>query len=224
MTTNGVKRLHGFTRATTDEMKTQISDSIPLTNELQEACDTAHDACDICTSTRRPVARKQIYMSHANKECNHTVTAECVTTYIRGEKYEGLNIIDAGANFCERTLLSKWDAASLSVVSETECIYHHGAPTYFTADPEFTKPILVRFLRIHDISLHVKPFRSLSKNKKIKRKNGLVRLVLDRISRESTDAAPNVLVGKTPFLANSFHGSCVLSAFRLAWGYSPSML
>lgn len=64
--------------------------------------------------------------------------------------------------------------------------------------------------------------RSSSKIVKVERNKGLCKLVLDRISRETTYASPNVLVARTSLLTNSFHGT--QSFARSSWGYSPLML
>lgn len=48
--------------------------------------------------------------------------------YIRGEKNEGLNIVKAGTNHGERTIVAKKNASELSRKLGTKWIYQRGAP------------------------------------------------------------------------------------------------
>lgn len=103
-------------------------------------------------------------------------------------------------------------------------MYHHGAPTTFSADPQFCQTVMKKFLISHGIELLQKPPKSSSKDGKIERKNGIFNEVLSRISRESTTASPRFLVSTASFLTNTFHGKSVLDSFQLAIGYAFSFL
>lgn len=48
--------------------------------------------------------------------------------------------------------------------------------------------------------------------------------ILEKISKADPTATPSLIISRTSFLANLFHGWKKLSAFQLAKGYSPSVL
>lgn len=221
---NAIKKIHRFTHASADEMKSILKDADKLSPELSDACDMICNACDICASTGRPAHRKKVSISHVNEAFNQSMQADFLVVYVSQDKYEVLNMIDAGTNYGERVIVQKRDAQEMAAKLETEWIYHHGAPRTFSADPEFTRPALRKILKSHGIDIQERPSCSSSKNGKVERNNGLFKQIFDRISHEQTTASPQTLVARASFLCNIFHGSSILSSFQLARGYSPSLL
>ena len=222
--TNAIKRIHRMTHATADEMRKLLEDAGQLTTELSEACGRVHEACEVCVSTGRPAHKRKISLTHVNEEFNQSLQADFVIVYIRGKKHEVLNMVDAGTNYGERAIARKRTAEVMREIFESHWIYKHGSPASFSADPEFTRPVLTKYLEAHGIVVEVKPSRSSHKNGKVERNNGLFKAILGRLSKEATSASAQLLVSRASFMANLFHGSAVLSAFQLARGYSPSIL
>lgn len=220
---NMAKKIHRFTHAHSDEMKMLFKDAGMLTPVLKAACEKVHDACEICVSSGEPKKRKKISLTHVNSAFNEDLTADFVTVRISGEKYEVLNIVDAGTRYGERVIASSRNSTSMQSLLETEWLYHHGAPKTFSADPEFCKPVFERFLRSHNIELRERPSRTSWKNGLVERNNGTFKRVLDRIARENTTASPSTLVARASMMTNVFHGSSVMSSFQLARGYAPSL-
>ncbi|PXF40233.1 hypothetical protein BWQ96_10056 [Gracilariopsis chorda] len=98
MDKNTMKKIHRFTHATSTEMKALLEDADKLNDNLSHMCDTIYEACDICASSGRPAPRKKISISHVNEAFNESVQTDFLVAYIGVEKYEVLNIIDAGTN------------------------------------------------------------------------------------------------------------------------------
>lgn len=219
-----VKKVHRLTHATSEEMKRLFKDARMGNRKVCEACDKVYEACDICTSSGRPHNSKKISLTHVNEGFNEEVQADYTVVYIKGEKYFVLNIVDAGTRYGERAIANSRDAATMMQMMETEWLYHHGAPKYFSADPEFCKPVFERFLAGHEITLRPRPSRSSHKNGRVERNNGVFKSVLSRLSKEQTNASPWTLVSRASFMTNLFHGSSILSAFQMARGYTPSVL
>lgn len=66
--------------------------------------------------------------------------------HIGKDKCEVLNFVDAGTNYGERTIVARSDTFEMSTKLESEYIYHHEAPKYFSTDPEIIRPILTKIL------------------------------------------------------------------------------
>ena len=60
-----------------------------------------------------------------------------MTVYIREEKYKVLNIVDMSTLYGERAIAPTKDGKVMMAMVEVEWLYKHGAPTKFSADPEF---------------------------------------------------------------------------------------
>lgn len=113
-----------------------------------------------------------------------------------------MNIADSVTNYGEREIVPSRSAAIMKNMLEKNWIYKHGAPKYFSADPEFTRPVLLKFLSTHGIETKVRPSRCSHKNGKIERSNGLFKAILERISKENTVASPHILVARASFMSN----------------------
>lgn len=83
-------------------------------------------------------------------------------------------------------------AEAISVKLETERLYHHGAPNFFGADPEFCNKKLKSFLRAHQIQIRFGPSVSPHKNGKVERNNEIFKSVFEKISRDTTTATNEV--------------------------------
>lgn len=221
---NVVKRVHRFSHVTSKEMQEMFRDAKMNSREIYKACDKVHKACDICASTGRPKDKKKVSLTQVNEAFNAEIQANCVIVYIKEEKYEVLNIIDLGTRYGERAIATTQSAENMTNMLETEWLYHHGAPGKFSADPEFCRPFMERFLNAHSIELKPRPSRSPAKNGRIERNNGTLKRILSKLSKESITSLPHTLVAKASFLTNLFHGNATLSSFQLARGYSPSIL
>lgn len=163
-------------------------------------------------------------MTHGNGAINEKIQADFAIVYIRQDMYEVLNIIDVGTRYGERDISSDWQGNTMMQMIEIECIYHHGAPRFFSADPELFRPLLDYFMKMHHIKTNPRTSRSSPKNGKIERKNCVFKTILSSLSRENKTASPATLVARASFMTNIFHGNAKLSAFQMARGYAPSVL
>lgn len=219
-----VKKIHRLTHATDDEMKQLFKDGNMSNERINDACEKIHQACDICTSTGRPRNSKKISLSHVNEAFNEEIQVDYTVAYINEQKYFILNMVDAGTRYGERAIAFSRDAKTMMEMIETHWLYNHGAPKYFSADPEFCKTFFEKFLLAHKITLRPRPSRASFKNGRVERNNGVFKTVLSRLIREKTTATPPTLIARASFLTNLFHGNSDLSAFQLARGYAPSIL
>lgn len=218
------KKLHRFTHAPIEEMTRLLTDAGKFTHSLASEYAKVHRSCDICASTGTPTPKRKISISHINTEFNNEIQADFVTIFIREERFEVLNIIDTGTKYGERVIAKDHSGETMINLIETAWFYHHGTPKSFSADPEFCKRFLSRFLQTHAITLNARPSRSSHKNGRVERNNGVFKNILARLSKEKTSASGATLIARASFMANLFHGSSTLSAFQLARGYSPSVI
>ena len=152
---NMVKRVHRFSHSTATEMKELFKDASLLSGGIGKACDKVHRACDICASTGRLKDKEKVSLTHVNEAFNVEIQADYVIVYIREEKFEVMNMIDLGTRYGERAIAKTPSSESMTEMLESEWIYHHGAPEKFSADSEFCRPFMQRFLTAHNIELGV---------------------------------------------------------------------
>lgn len=143
--------------------------------------------------------------------------------YIMGEKVEVLNIVDTGTRYGEGVMASGRSAEQMTSMAEISWLSRHGAPKEFSADPEFCKPFLMRFLLSNNVTLNPRPSRSSSMNGIVERNNGVFKNILARLEKETTEASPSVIFSTASLMSNMLHGNKDMSSFQLARGYSPSI-
>lgn len=218
------KRIHRFGHANEGEMRKIMEPMKYDDEEVKRVCKKVQTACAICAMTGRPVDRKKISTTHIHAAFNDEIQVDYLYAEIHDTKYEILNIIDTGTRYGERMMTTCRSAENMKQQFETNWFYVHGAPSHFSADHEFCRPTLNRFLTKHSITLHPRPSRSSNKTGKVERNNGVFKAVLDRLQKADEHAVPQVLIARASFLTNLFRGSKVMSAFQLARGFTPSIL
>lgn len=221
---NGIKNSHRFTHASAREMFNLLKDAKMTTASTQHYCQKVSSACDICAQSGRPYPKKKISITHVNEAFNQSLQVDFLVVYVNGKKYFVLNIIFVGASHGERCLPENRSASYMIRSLEREWIYHHGAPRFFSSDPEFCNQHLNSFLKCHDIELQTRPSRSSHKNCKVERNNGIFKSVFNKNAVESTTTDVDLLVKRASFVTNLFHGNSILSSSQLARGYSPSVI
>lgn len=144
-----------------------LKDAKKLSDALYDTCDAVHGARGICALRGRPITSKQISLSNVREEFNESIQSDFVVVYIRSDKDGVFNIIDLGTNYSERTIGPRRDATEVSNKLESEWTFHHGVPTNFRAEPEFTNLVLKKLLSSHEIHIQDRPARLSSKNGKV---------------------------------------------------------
>lgn len=99
-----VKKLHGFTHASSYEMKNLISDAGIMTAALEKLCDKVFEPCPICSSSGRPAHRKKISIFHVNEAFNVEIKANFMLVHLDGTELYVLKIVDLGTNYGESAI------------------------------------------------------------------------------------------------------------------------
>lgn len=218
------KRIHRFGHANAREMERIMRPMKFDENMVRKVCDRVQSACPICASTGRPTDRKKISTTHLNSAFNQEVQADYVYITIHGKRHEVLNVIDTGTKYGERIITTSRSAEDMKGQFERIWFYRHGAPSNFSADHEFCRPVLRRFLTRHSIIIHPRPSRSSNKTGIVERNNGVLKTVLDKIQRADAHGTPELILARASFITNMMRGSKIMSAFQMARGYMPSIL
>lgn len=92
-------------------------------------------------------------------EFNDLIQADFLTVFIRGARYEVLNIVDTTTRYGERAIAPNQNGETLMNLIEYEWIYHHGPPRAFGADPEFFKGFFKILRQTNEIKLHARASR-----------------------------------------------------------------
>lgn len=218
------KRVHRFGHASASDMIELMKPSGYDVAKIREACNKVYSACAICAASGRPADKRKVSTTHVNSAFNNELQSDFCYVYIRGKKCEVLNMMDIGTRYGERIMTTSRSAEEIKRVFETHWFYKHGAPANFSADQEFCRPVLKRFLDEHAIKLNARPSRASNKTGRVERNNGVFKLILDRLQRADSKSAPDVLIARASFMTNLIRGSRIMNAFQLARGYAPSIL
>ena len=143
---------------------------------------------------------------------------------IRESKHTVLHLVDTGTGYSEAAITTSRKAETIIDTFETQWLHRHGAPLSVSADDEMNNQPCRKFFGAHSIQYKPRPARRHNKTGIVERKNGTLKLILERLQKESTRASDHVILSRATFISNYFSGSRILSSFELARGYSPSIL
>lgn len=59
------------------------------------------DSFEVCVSIGRHMNKRKVSLSHVNETFNQSIQADYVNIYIRGDKFEVLNIVFIGTKYGE---------------------------------------------------------------------------------------------------------------------------
>lgn len=218
------KWIHRYTHATEAETLSLCKDAEILTPALESAIKEVCGACEVCAKNGRPKSSRKVSLTHVNQEFNQEIQVDFLFVYISGKKYCILIITDTGTGYTELSIAADRSMSTIILLLETEWICHRGAPAAFSADDEYNKSALRTYLSTHGIEFKPRPARRHNKLGVVERKNGVVKTILGKLTDESNQTPPEVLISRTAFLSNLFSGNRLLSSFELVRGYSPSFV
>lgn len=218
------KRIHRYTHASKDETKSLCRDANILNEELEQAIDKVHDACEICAKNGRPKSSKKVSLSHVNTAFNQEIQIDFFFITLRGTKFCVINITDTGTGYTVLAIAPDRSTSTIIRLLETEWICHHGAPHAASADDEYNRAPVRNYLSSHDITFKPRPARRHNKTGIVERKNQVVKTILSKLDADTSEGTPVTLVSRAAFLSNMFSGNRTLSSFELVRGYSPSVV
>lgn len=221
---NLAKKVHRYSHAHESEMINLFKNAGILTPPLALACRKVVDACDACKGSGRRGIKRKISLSHVNQAFNEEIQADFATVRFKDANHEVLNVVDTGTTYGLRLIVPDRSAKTMKKLLEKHWFLEFGAPKSFSADPEFTRGVMERFLQLHDVTLQQRPARSSNKNGIVERQNGVFKMIMERLSKHDKTSEVDEVVARASLFTNLIKGSNVLSSFQLAKGYSPSIL
>ena len=218
------KRIHRYTHATQEEMKTLCEEAGMLDEELIAAIERVCEACEVCAKNGRPIPSKKVSLSHVNQAFNVEIQIDFFFPTVRGKKHTVMNMTDTGTNFTEIVRCESREAQTMINAIETVWIYRHGAPAAISADDEYNRTAVCQFLRAHNIEFKPRPTRRHNKTGIVERKNATIKAIINKLDDEPSNATSETILKRAAFLSNLFSGNKLLSSFELARGYRPSVV
>lgn len=218
-----VKKVHRFTHANSTELSSLFKEAGMLTPKIEKAIDKVTASCNACASSGRPANTRKISLKNVNKDFNTEVQADFLTVKFGTNKYELLNVVDCSTAYAERSIVNSRSAQSMMSKFEESWMCRHGAPQYFSADPEFCLPFFAKYRNGHGIHVNERPARSSHKNGRVERSNGVFKTVFEKLCKEKTKAGIELLVARSSFISNLIFGRSTVNSFQLARGYLPSI-
>lgn len=177
-------------------MKVLLADAGVMTIELSEAFDIVNQSCAVCAATGRPAAHKKTSLTHINKSFNQSTQADFVIIYLKGKKFEVLNIIEAATRYGERTIEFYRTAKQVTEIFERTWFCEHGAPMTFSADPELCLTVLNYFLDKYGIIKRERPSSSSHNNGRIERNNGVFKSIVEGLEKSWSSRERSNQIGK----------------------------
>lgn len=218
------KRIHRYSHAPLREMVDIMKAGGKGGESVEKLCKEIVDSCPVCAKSGLPLSSKKVSLSHVCQSFNQEVQADFMFVEIRKSRYCVLHIVDAGTRYSECIIVGKRCGEEMVIAMETGWLLRHGAPRRFSADSEFSKGPMRKFLGTHNITLAERPVRRHNKTGIIERKHRTVKNILERLQNDISNASDATLLARATFFSNIFHGSSVISAFELVRGYKPSIL
>lgn len=80
-----------------------------------------------------------------------------MTVKFRDDKSEILNVVDTGTAYGERIAVQSRSAKTMMDKFEEIWLCRHGAPSKFSADPEFCQPFFQKYLAGHGTRVNDRP-------------------------------------------------------------------
>lgn len=138
-----------------------------------------------------------------------------------------LHLFGTGTAYYEAAIVEDRKTTTITAIVESHWFSRHGAPRYASGDDEFdadTRKRLGIFFESRGILFKSRPVRRQYKIGIIERKHGTLRRIIERLQFYKITIDDNTLLSNATFLFNCLPGSHDLSSFKLARGYSPSVL
>lgn len=112
---------------------------------------------------------------------------------IREAKYCVLHVVDTGTAFSRTAIANKRSAKCMSTLLESIWIHRHGASVSLSADAEFAKAPIRKFLSTHYVELRERPVRRHNKTGIVERKHHTVKAIFQRLQKDTLYASDALL-------------------------------
>lgn len=146
-----------------------------------------------------------------------------MTVKFRDGKYEILNVVDTGTAYEERIMVESRSAKTVMAKFEEIWLCRHGAPSNFSADPEFCQTFFTKYLAGHGTRVKERPARSSHKNGRVERSNGVFKSIFEKMAKENTTADIHLTIARVSLPSNIIYGRSKLNSFQLVRGYLPGI-
>lgn len=205
-------------------MRTLCQETNTLDEPLERAFDEVFTACEVCAGNGRPASSKKVSLTHVNAACNEDLQTVLFHITFRDQKHTVINITEISTRFTELCITSDGKMDTTLRTIETSWICQHGAPHAISADDEYNRAPLRNYFESYSNQFKSRPARRHHKIAVVERENGTLKVILQKLNDEKSDAAAHPIVSSAAFLFNLFSGNRLLSSFQLVRGYSPSVV
>jgi len=220
-------KLHGYSHLHLDDMIKLCQRGGVLTPILRQALKSAFDKCTSCKSTGRPVDSRKISFGRIKVNFNSHVQVDFFFVSELGNE-PILHMTDVHTGFSVTSLQPTREMDIAAKAFELKWINNHGAPEVVSGDVEFLNSKFSSSLRYFHIMFEARPARRHNKLGVVERKNAVVRLIVQRFSKDAEFfngcvVAKEELLSRATYLSNILYGSKMLSSFELVRGYTPQL-
>lgn len=231
-------RLHGWSHLPLAQMRRLAKQASVLTPQVERELVKVAERCDVCPLTGsnvgsaglRRVSLTKFVHPEGNRllEVDHVSHVVSVNPVVRERLCLSMACKSTGYGESPPVANKGLPVAVASI--ELTWILRHGAPEAISADPGLGGKVMKAFCDEHQIRWEPRPPRRHNTIGVVERRNGVMRMVLERLvtGNDSLPASKQVsdalLLERSNFLVNLILGDATLSSFQLLKGYQPSLV
>lgn len=153
------KRKHRFTHAPANEMIKLLVRAGCKKRTAAIISSEMLESCIVCPKSGVPLASRKISLKHVCEEFDEEIQANYTFVIIQTTKYCVLHVVDTVTSFSETSIASQRTTEEMTALIETIWICRQGCSKSFSADSEFIRGPMKRFLDLHGITLNERPVR-----------------------------------------------------------------
>lgn len=231
-------RLHGWSHFTLDQMRRLAKQADVLTPQVDHELQKIVRRCDSCPLTGSNVSsaglRRVSLTKNLHPQGNRLVEIDHVSHVLSSSpavrEQLCLSMACNSTGYGETPPVASKSLPVAVATIEQVWILRHGAPEMLAGDPGLGGRVMSAFCEQHSIVWEPRPPRRHNAIGVVERRNGVMRLVLERLvsgndsllQRDRVSDA--LLLERGNFLANLILGDQTLSSFQLLKGYQPSLV
>lgn len=132
-------------------------------------------------------------------------------------------MIDTSTGYGERKIVDSRSGKTMMAKFETIWLCSHGAPRFFSADPDLCLPFFVKYLAGHGVKVNQRTARSAHKNGRIERSKRVFKYIYEKIGKENSNGDAHLATARTSFSSKRIFERSSVCAFKLTRGYLPEI-
>lgn len=170
----------------------------------------------------QPLPSKKVSINHVNQHFNEVI--QIYFAYFRAKLLIVLTMTGTDTGYTEVGIIFNRSMTTVAHYIETTWIFQHGNPKAVTGGDEFNNDRFDGFTTGIYITARPRLMRQSNQISYIERKQGLLKLIVERIEGYGNTAPVMVIFARAVYFSNIFSNESIFNSVELAKGYAPAIL